>query len=61
MSAEASNNKTFLFTSESVGEGHPGKFYFLFSAKIKKKESVLCVFLSNYVCMRRKVLADTYV
>jgi hypothetical protein len=22
----ASNNTTFLFTSESVGEGHPGKF-----------------------------------
>jgi hypothetical protein len=22
----ASNNTAFLFTSESVGEGHPGKF-----------------------------------
>lgn len=25
MSAEAENKGKFLFTSESVGEGHPGK------------------------------------
>ena len=25
---ETAHTDTFLFTSESVGEGHPGKFYF---------------------------------
>ena len=29
MNADASNT-TFLFTSESVGEGHPGKFRFTY-------------------------------
>ena len=23
---DTNNNETFLFTSESVGEGHPGKY-----------------------------------
>ena len=32
---ESSENCSFLFTSESVGEGHPGKNFFL--KKIAKK------------------------
>jgi S-adenosylmethionine synthetase len=40
---EASNsNATFLFTSESVGEGHPGikKNLYIFDSYVYKKKSI---------------------
>lgn len=38
MGFEMEDNSSFLFTSESVGEGHPGKFYKVIKKIIKKKK-----------------------
>ena len=35
MSGKGDSMDTFMFTSESVGEGHPGKTCFAFTGEIK--------------------------
>ena len=43
---ESSENCSFLFTSESVGEGHPGKNFF-FEKDCEKNSSMFTLFESH--------------